>query len=137
MKLLPSMQSMFDDFFDDGFFTPQKRVNSMRCDIKETDNDYKMSIELPGFKKEDITINFDQGYLNISANTQNENEEKNDEGHIIRKERYSGSMSRSFYVGDQYEAGDFNASFDNGELNITIPKKDTYIEDHSSRIPIE
>ncbi|KRN50552.1 hypothetical protein IV49_GL002046 [Kandleria vitulina DSM 20405] len=128
---------MFDDFFDDGFFTPQKRVNSMRCDIKETDNDYKMSIELPGFKKEDITINLDQGYLNISANTQNENEEKNDEGHVIRKERYSGSMSRSFYVGDQYEAGDFNASFDNGELNITIPKKDAYIEDHSSRIPIE
>ena len=56
---------------------------------------------------------------------------------MIRKERYSGSMNRSFYVGDQYEANDFNASFENGELNITIPKKENFIENHSSRIPIE
>ncbi len=122
MKLLPGFNDMFDDFFDDSFFAPAGRVDSMRCDIKETDNGYEMNMELPGYKKEDIKIDLNKGYLNVSAASNTDKEDKDKEGHVIRRERYSGSCSRSFYVGEGLKEEDIKARFDNGELVIAIPK---------------
>ena len=148
--LAPSIfgENLFDDWFNfpefDNFSNRAERKlyghhadKLMKTDVRENDEGYEIDIDLPGFKKEDITLDLNNGYLTISAAKGLDNEKTNKKGRIIRQERYAGAMQRSFYVGDQYEAGDFNASFDNGELNITIPKKDAYIEDHSSRIPIE
>jgi len=122
MRYLPGFR--FNDFFDDDFFTPSASTSTtMQCDIKETDTQYEMNIALPGYKKEDITIDLDRGYLKVSANVNKETEEKDDEGRMIRTERYHGSCSRSFYVGDKLTEDDINARFDNGELIITFPKE--------------
>ena len=93
----------------------------MRTDICEQNDQYLLNMELPGFKKEDIQMELKDGYLLVNATKNADTEEKDDQGHVIRRERYSGSCSRSFYVGDIRQE-DIKASFDNGELKITIPK---------------
>lgn len=120
MKFLPTMNDIFDDLFYDPFKN-YTTVNAMRTDITEQDDHYLLDMELPGFKKENIQLELKDGYLYINADRDDNSEEKDDEGHIIRRERYSGSCSRSFYVGD-VQKEDIKASFDNGELKITIPK---------------
>ncbi len=96
----------------------------MKTDVKEEDNQYEVSIDLPGFSKEDINLELNEGYLTISA-SKNMNNDKNDKkGRLIRQERYSGSMQRSFYVGDQITEEDIKASFKHGVLSLTIPKKE-------------
>ena len=119
MKFYPMMNTVFDDLFYDPFMS--RSSNNMRTDIIEKENEYELSMELPGFNKEDIRMELKDGYLMISANKNTDNEVKDDEGHIIRRERYQGSCSRSFYVGD-VQKEDIKAAFDNGELKITIPK---------------
>lgn len=122
------------NFFDDPFFEREDKLKVMNTDIIEKDNEYEFHIELPGFKKEDIKIEFENGQLNIHAkNVRNEEEEK--DGKIIRQERYYGEMSRSFYVGENIEE-DIKASFKNGVLLLTIPKKEE-IKDKKKYIEIQ
>lgn len=119
MKFYPMMNTVFDDLFYDPFMS--RSSNNMRTDIIEKENEYELIMELPGFNKEDIRMELKDGYLMISANKNTDNEVKDDEGHIIRRERYQGSCSRSFYVGDMKEE-DIKASFTNGELKVSLPK---------------
>ena len=96
-----------------------------------------MNMELPGYKKEDIQMELKDGYLIINATKNIDNEEKDDEGHVIRRERYSGSCSRNFYVGEGIKEEDIKASFDNGELKISIPKDTVKQVEEKKYISIE
>ena len=102
----------------------QKTHGLMRTDVVEKDDHYELNVDLPGYKKEDIELSLDQGYLKISAKKDQNTEEKNKEGKVIRRERYSGSMARSFYVGDDITEEDVQAKFENGVLTVSVPKKD-------------
>ena len=121
MKFLPTFSNVFDDLFSDPF--DYSSIDAMRTDVIDKGDNYEMSMELPGYKKEDIQMELKDGYLLISATKNVNNDEKDSEGHIIRRERYSGSCSRNFYVGDIHQE-DIRASFENGELKIMIPKTD-------------
>ena len=114
MRYLPTLDNLFDDIFDSDFLTPAKGVNAMRTDIAEKDNSYVLNMELPGFNKEDVKVSLKDGYLNVSAEHHDDKEEKDKKGHMIRSERYHGTCSRSFYVGDGIKESDINAKFDNG-----------------------
>ena len=126
--LVPSIfgEDLFDTFFDD-FKRPARsntNINVMRTDIKETDAGFELDIDLPGYKKEDVQAELKDGYLTISAKTNTTREEKDENGKYIRKERYSGSCSRSFYVGEQLEQEDIKARFEDGLLKVMVPKKE-------------
>lgn len=131
--LMPSIfgESLFDDFFDD-FARPARSVarystpttNVMKTDVKEDEHGYELNIELPGYNKEDVKAQLNDGYLTISAETKSSNDQKDENGKYIRRERYSGTCSRSFYVGDDITEEDIKAKFENGILKITVPKKE-------------
>lgn len=108
-----------DDFFRDDFF--KEKNNLMKTDIKETEDSYILDIDLPGYKKEDIKVDITDGYLTINAKTSNEKEEK-DKGKFVRRERFMGEASRSFYVGEDIKEEEIKASFKNGILNLEVPK---------------
>lgn len=124
MMLVPRRNSfdIFDDFFDEGFF-PKKERNLMKTDIREKKDKYVVDIDLPGFEKENISLSLNNGYLDISAKTQKE-ENSEDEERFVRKERFYGECSRSFYVGEDITEEDIHAKFNNGILKIEIPKKE-------------
>ena len=129
--LMPSIfrTNVFDDFFEDPFKdfarVPARPQNElMRTDVKELENGFELSIALPGVKKEDITAEINDGYLTISATTSSNKDEKNADGKYIRRERYYGSCSRSFFVGKQVTEEDIKAKFENGILIVTVPKKE-------------
>ena len=122
MRYYPSFNDVFDDLFDSGVSNPSK-VTNMLCDIRETENTYEMNIALPGYKKEDIALELKDGYLKVSAASNKEKEEKDKAGRVVRRERYSGNCSRSFYVGEGFTEEDIKAKFDNGELMISVPKE--------------
>ena len=136
MRYLHKLDNLFDDIFDSDFLTPAKGINTMRTDISEKDNSYVLNMELPGFNKEDVKVSLKDGYLNVSAVHQDNKEEKDKKGHLIRSERYHGTCSRSFYVGDGIKESDINAKFDNGELIITLPKADEKAVEEKHFIPI-
>ena len=96
----------------------------MKTDVRETDSGYEVDIDLPGFKKDEINIQLDNGYLSISAAKGLDKDEQDKEGKYIRKERYAGSMSRSFYVGENVEQEDIKAEFKHGILKLFVPKKE-------------
>ena len=116
---------LFQDLFDDSMFR-QNNKHLMKTDIKEDDKKYDIEIEMPGFKKEDIKISLNNSYLTVEANKE---EEKEDKKHYIYHERYYGSTSRSYYVGNSIKEEDINARFENGILIIEIPKKQKEIEE--------
>lgn len=126
------MPSIFgNDFMDDFFVFPQERKsaastknNLMQTDVKETETGYEVVIDLPGYSKENVNAELKDGYLIISATTTSNDEEKSEDGKYIRKERYSGSCSRSFYVGDAVTQDDVKAKFENGVLTLEVPKKE-------------
>lgn len=127
--LMPSLfgESLLDRFFDmpvlprpEGFGGSTKNV--MNTDIKENDDNYEIAMNLPGFRKEDVQGEVKDGYLTISASTSTSNDTKDDNGKYIRRERYSGSCSRSFYVGEQVTQDDIKARFEDGVLKIVVPK---------------
>ena len=138
-----------DDWFDDREFKNlEKKLyghrakNVMNTDIKETDHGYEMLIDLPDFAKEDVKVELNDGYLIVSAEKgfdKNESDSKEDakKGKYIRKERYSGSCKRSFYVGDAITQEDIKASFKHGILTLDIPKKDKKALDTAKYIAIE
>lgn len=125
-------ESLFDDFmvfpFEREFFGRRNPLygkhekNMMKTDIKQTDAGYEMDIDLPGFKKEDVTAKLENGYLTISASKGVDKDEKNDEGVYIRRERYVGQCSRSFYVGEDVKQEEIKAKFEDGILKVFIPK---------------
>jgi len=125
------MPSIFGETLLDGFWGFPTRENFgrssntnglMQSDITETDHCYEVTMNLPGFKKEDVKGELRDGYLIVSATTNSSNEEKDMEGRYIRRERYSGSCSRSFYVGEDVKQEDIKAKFEDGTLKLTIPK---------------
>lgn len=132
MMIVPRHNSFIDDFFSDpfdtGFWgtpsTGRKPLPSlMKTDIRETDKAFELEIDLPGFKKENVHAQLEDGYLTIEASTENETEDKDEKGTYLRKERFTGNCRRSFYVGDDVSEDDIHAKFDNGILHITVPKK--------------
>ena len=131
--LMPSIfgESLIDSFFDD-FAAPAKKVmryntpanNIMKTDIKDTKEGYELDIELPGYNKEDVSAELKDGYMTISASTKSDEGEKDENGKYIRRERYYGSCSRSFYVGEVITQEDIKARFENGILKLFVPKKE-------------
>ena len=132
MKYYPGFRHF--DLFDNFFEEPK---NVLKTDIHEKDGFYELNMEAPGYKKEDIQIELKNGYLMVHA-TRNENkEEKDEQGRIIRQERYTGSCSRNFYVGEGISQEDVKASFDNGELKITIPTESPKAIEQTKYIQIQ
>ena len=134
--LVPSIFSdnFFDDFFEFPFIDDRAEKNAerklyghhaanlMKTDIRETDTSYELDIDLPGFKKDEVTVDLQDGYLTISAAKGLDKDESDKKGKFLRQERYAGSMSRSFYVGDDVESADVSAKFEDGILKISVPK---------------
>ena len=121
------MTDPFDAFFN-AASAPMQAMQKMsptlmRTDIKETDGGYELTIDLPGFKKDDVQAELKDDYLTINAQTQGESEDKDEQGTYVRKERFSGKCSRTFYVGDDVEEDDIKAKFEDGVLKIAVPKK--------------
>ena len=125
MMMIPRRRNEFDLFeemFNDPFFT-RGESKLMKTDIKEKKDHYELEVDLPGYEKEDIKIELSDGYLTVQAKT-NTNKEDKEDGKIVRKERYVGSCSRSFYVGNSVKNEDVKASFRNGTLKIEVKKKE-------------
>ena len=122
------MPSIFgEDLFDDWMRFPLGSYNEsslMKTDIRDNDGHYELDVDMPGFSKEDIKVELKDGYLTISASTKKDNDEKDENGKYIRRERYMGSCSRSFQVGDSVKQEDIKAKFENGILKLTVPKEE-------------
>ena len=129
---------LFDEMFKDPFFSRRENQNAvMKTDIREKDGDYLMDIDLPGFSKDDISAELHDGYMTVTAKKEENNDEKDDKGNYIHRERYSGSCSRRIYVGDISEA-DIKASFKDGTLHLEIPKEEPKkLEEQKKLISIE
>ena len=146
--MLPSMfgESLFDRFFDDSlekeFFGTHNPLygkhakNLMKTDVKDVMDHYEVAVDLPGFKKDEVNVELENGYLTISAAKGLDKDQKDDEGHYIRQERYSGSCSRSFYVGE-VQPEDIHAKYENGILTLTLPKADQKAVEQQNRIAIQ
>ena len=144
--LMPSIfgENLFnDDWMNFGFPEDEKALygkhasHEMKTDVRETDSGYEVDIDLPGFKKDEINIQLDNGYLSISAAKGLDKDEQDKEGKYIRKERYAGSMSRSFYVGNAITQDDIKAKYESGILRLSVPKKAAEEIESAKRIAIE
>ncbi|MBR1512114.1 MAG: Hsp20/alpha crystallin family protein [Acidaminococcaceae bacterium] len=151
--MLPSIfgENLFDDWMNDSglmnanaFFgkghSPlygKHASNIMKTDIRENKDSYDVIVYLPGFKKEGIQVQLDEGYLTITAAKSLDKDEKNEEGKYIRQERYSGSCTRSFYVGNAITVDDIKDKFEDGTLRLNIPKKDPKAVEGKKYIAIE
>ena len=120
------MPSIFGNDFMNDFFGgfPYKSNGTMQTDVSETDKGYKVTMNLPGYQKEDIKGEVKDGYLTVTATTSKNNDEKDKDGKYIRKERYAGSCQRSFYVGDNLTQEDIKGEFKHGILTLFVPKKE-------------
>ena len=120
------MDFPFDkDFFDvSGPLYGKHAKNLMKTDIRETEKAFELDIDLPGFKKDGINVELEDGYLTVSAGKELDKDEKDKKGKMLRQERYSGSCSRSFYVGEDITVEDISAKYEDGILRITVPKKE-------------
>ena len=147
--LLPSIfgENLFDEMMNFDFDKEFERMtkplygkhnkNMMKTDVRETENSYELDIDLPGFKKDEINVQLDNGYLNIQAAKGLDKDEEKKDGQYIRRERYAGSMSRTFYVGSQLTQNDIHAKFEDGILKLSIPKKDAPQIEQNKYIAIE
>lgn len=126
-------QSDLDSDFFDRFF---KESNYPQVDVKEANGQYEVVVDVPGFSKEDIQVDFKDGYLSISGKKEESSETSEDEGHYIRKERSFGSFKRSFYVGDVDEQA-IKGNFKDGVLQLTVPKPEEKDSGNGKRIEIE
>ena len=140
-------ENLFDDFMNDFPFYDDKDMekmekklyghnarNMMKTDVKETDKDYELEMDLPGFKKDEIKVSLDNGYLTISAaKGLDQDEQDKKTGKYIRKERFAGACERSFYVGEDITESDVRAQFKHGILRLTIPKKEAQPEVEENR----
>jgi len=133
--LMPSIfgENLLDDFFDMPTFPRFREYSTatnkvMHTDVKELANGYEIAMDLPGFKKGDVQVELKDGYLTVNASTNSSNNETDKEGKYIRRERYSGSCSRSFYVGEVIKQEDVKARFEDGVLKLNVPKKEAVPE---------
>ena len=140
MLLANRNYNLFDEMFKDPFFTRSFENSStqiMKTDIHDKDGNYIIEMELPGYAKEDIKADLKDGYLTITASKNETKEEKDAKGNCIRKERYTGTCNRSFYVGEQVTQDDIHAAFKDGVLSLHVPKDMPKIEDAPKLITIE
>ena len=148
--MMPSIfgENLFDDFMNDFAFPAFEDVdkelygkhakNLMKTDVKDTENGYEVDIYLPGFKKDEIKVKLEDGVLTISAAKGLDKDEKDKKGSYLRRERYAGSMSRSFYVGDHVTVEDIHPKYENGILSFSVPKAENKpIEEKNKYIAIE
>lgn len=138
MMLIPRRNDfdLLDEMFGDPFFS-RNESKMMKTDIKENEHNYVIDVDLPGYEKENIKIDVENGYLTIHATMNSENEEK-EKGKFLRRERYFGECSRSFYVGEEVKPEDIKASFKNGTLSLELPKEEEKKElPEKKYIPIE
>ena len=125
--LMPSIfgENLLDDFFGEPFGGyDYSESGLMTTDVKDTDKGYEVTMNMPGVKKEDVKAELKDGYLTVSAVSNKQTDEKNSEGKYLRRERYSGSCSRSFYVGEDITEEDIKAEFKHGLLKLFVPKKE-------------
>ena len=132
--MLPSIfgENLFDDFFSDpfGMMIPQGRdplygkhaKNLMKTDVRETESTYELDVDLPGFTKDEVNVELKNGYLTIQAAKGLDKDQSDKKGKYIRQERYAGACSRTFYVGEGVQPEDVTASFENGILQLSVPK---------------
>ena len=148
--LMPSIfgESLFDDFMDDFAFPKFSNTeralygtnanNLMKTDVKETEEGYTVDMDLPGYKKDEIKIQLEKGYLTVSAAKDVNNDEKDKNGRYVRRERFSGNVRRSFYVGDKVKEEEIHPKFENGILTFHIPKENKKaVEEKKHYITIE
>ena len=150
--LMPSIfgENLFDDLFDSFPFYDnatkdvekklygRKAAHMMKTDIKEKSDGYELVMDLPGFTKDEVQATLENGYLTVQAEKGLDKEEKEKEtGHYIRKERYAGAMSRSFYVGEHLDQQDIKAKYEDGILKLSVPKKDVKELEQNKYIAIE
>ena len=133
--LMPSIfgESLFDDWFDD-FDRQMQHMDrrlygrnakrEMKTDVREKEDGYEIDMDLPGFKKDQVELTLENGYLTVTANKGFDKDEKDKQGRMIRQERYAGSMQRFFYVGQNMTEEDVKARFEDGVLHLNLPKKD-------------
>ena len=135
--MLPAIfgENLFDDFFDDDFsmfpaltgrnpLYGKHAKNLMKTDVRETENTYELDIDLPGFKKDEITVDLKDGYLTIGASKGLDKDQSDENGKYIRRERYAGVCSRSFYVGENVRPEEIGAKYEDGILRLSVPKAD-------------
>ena len=146
--MLPSIfgGNLFDEFFDDSFdrtffggrnpLYGKREKNLMKTDVREVENHYEVDIDLPGFKKDEINVELQDGYLTVSASKGLDKDQKDKEGRYIRQERYSGTCSRTFYVGD-LKKEEISAKYEDGILRLTLPKAEEKALPANNRIMIE
>lgn len=148
LSMLPSIfgENLFDDFFSDPFemMVPTRNAlygkhgkNLMKTDVRETENSYELDIDLPGFKKDEVKVELKDGYLTVSAAKGLDKDEQDKKGRYIRQERYAGTMSRSFYVGEGVKPEDLHAKYEDGILQVTVPKEAPKAIPASTYIAIE
>ena len=147
--MLPSIfgENLLDEFFDEpwekslfGTRNPlygKHAKNLMKTDVKETEDSFEIDIDLPGFKKENVTARLENGYLTIQASKGLDKDKEDKEGKYIRRERYAGSCSRSFYIGEGVTQDEIRARFEDGILRLTVPKKDKKQVEENKYISIE
>lgn len=147
--LMPSIfgENLFDDWmdfpFENEFFGKKNPLygkhakNMMKTDVRETDNSYEVDIDLPGFKKDEISVELKDGYLTINAAKGLDKDQKDKDGSYIRRERYAGSMTRSFFVGNGITKEEIHAKYENGILMLSVPKKAAKAVENNHYISIE
>ena len=146
--MMPSLftENLFDDFFndfDEDFFGKKNPLygkharNMMKTDVRETEKTYELDIDLPGFKKDEIQIELKDGYLTVSAEKGLDKDEEDKKGKYIRKERYAGALSRTFYLGEEIREEEIKAKFENGILSVSIPKEEEKKVEGPKHISIE
>ena len=139
--LLPRRNyNLFDEFFDNDFWGKgfdKFEAPSMKTDVKDVDGNYELSIELPGFNKEDITASLKDGYLTVSAKHEENDDKKDENDKYIRRERRFGSCKRSFFVGEAITEEDIKASYNNGILKLTLSKEKESLPQPPKTIAIE
>ena len=133
--MLPSIfgENLFDDFFSDPFemMVPARSAlygkhgkNLMKTDVRETEETYELDIDLPGFKKDEVSVDLKDGYLTIGASKGLDKDQSDENGKYIRRERYAGVCSRSFYVGENVRPEEIGAKYEDGILRLSVPKAD-------------
>lgn len=146
--MLPSIfsENLFDDFFSDPFETRmltrsplygKRGKDLMKTDVRETESTYELAVDLPGFKKDEVNVELKEGYLTIQASKGLDKDETDKNGKFIRRERYAGSCSRSFYVGEEVRPEAVSAKFEDGILKISLPKIEEKKLPASTTIAIE
>ena len=149
--LMPSIfnDNLFDNFFDFPFYDDRaerqaekklyghRAANLMKTDIKEKKDGYDLEMDLPGFKKDEVKVELNNGYLTVSAEKGLDEDEEDKKGKYIRKERYAGALSRTFYLGEEIQEEEIKAKFENGILSVSIPKEEEKKVEGPKHISIE